>query len=175
MNWRKRVDGRTCGEILARVATLSRREFILGSGMAAAFLARFDGAPASAAPGRAAWLDAMDKITGGAKPTADKIKLTFPSTPVSSESVPFKISVNHPMAPGNYVKAIHVLATETPQPEAMSFDFSPECGSADVAGRLKLEHDQEVVAIAILSTGESFISQSRVELAVPCCEAPDGH
>ncbi|MGI9387851.1 MAG: thiosulfate oxidation carrier protein SoxY [Methyloligellaceae bacterium] len=158
-----------------RIITLSRREFFLGVGAAALLAATLDPPQGSAKTSKAAWEKMMEKITGGAKPADGKIALTFPETPQSGESIPFQISVNHPMAPGNHVKAIHVLATEKKEPQIASFFFSPESGSADVSGRIRLNREQDIVAIAILSTGESFVSQARVQLLLPCCEAPNDH
>ena len=155
-----------------RITTPSRREFGLGCGATAALIGLLRSAPTAAKPRGPAWKKALAKITGDAKPMPGKIALMIPSAPVTGESVPFKVTVNHPMAPGNYVKAVHIFATENPEPEIASFFFTPESGTADVASRLRLNRDQDIVAVAILSTGEGFINQQRVHLVLPCCEAP---
>lgn len=153
-----------------RITTQSRREIVLGFGAAAALISVLSISQSSAKTGKPAWEKEIEKIAGGAKPAPGKIEITFPGTPVTGDTVPFNVTVNHPMAPGNHVKAVHIFATENPRPQIASFFFSPECGSADFASRLRLNRDQDIVAIAILSTGESFVSQARVHLVLPCCE-----
>lgn len=155
-----------------RITTLSRREFGLGLGATAALIGVLRNTQSAANPRGSAWEKALEKITGDAKPAPGKITLMLPSTPVTGETVPIKVSVNHPMAPGYHVKAIHIFATENPEPEIASFFFTPESGTADVASRLRLNRDQDIVAVAILNTGESFINRQRVHLVLPCCEAP---
>lgn len=155
-----------------RITTLSRREFALGLGATAALIGVLRSTQTAANPRGSAWEKALEKITGDGKPAPGKITLTLPSTPVTGESVPIKVAVDHPMVPGKHIKAVHIFATENPEPEIASFSFTPASGTADVASRLRLDRDQDIIAVAILNTGESFIHRQRVHLVLPCCEAP---
>ncbi|EME70614.1 sulfur oxidation protein SoxY [Paramagnetospirillum caucaseum] len=142
-----------------------RRALILALPAAGCALAL---APGAALASRAEADEAALRLTGGARPKDGKVRLKLPEIADSGATVPFTVSVDHPMAPDNYVKAIHVLAHDNPAPQVASFHFTPT-GKAEVSGRLRLARSQEVRAVALLSDGSAWETRREVKVTVGGC------
>jgi len=143
---------------------LGRRAVMIGLSAGAAALAL---APGSA---RASKAEADELITrlAGAKPHEGKVKLKLPEIAENGNTVPFTVSVDHPMVEGNYVTAIHVVAHDNPAPQVASFHFTPT-GKAEVYSRLRLARTQEVRAVAVLSDGTAWEARKEVKVTVGGC------
>ena len=137
-----------------------------GLGLGACALAL---APKSAWASRAEADELIAKLVGGAKPQADaKIRIKLPEIAENGNTVPFTVSVDHPMVEGNYVKAIHIVAEGNPWPQVASFHFTPT-GKAEVYARLRLAKTQDVRAIAVLSDGSALEARKEVKVTVGGC------
>src|SRR4029079_18415759 len=97
-------------------SVLDRRAFLLGAGALAALLPIL-GDPASAQEAAQTWEEMVKKVAGDAKPATDS-RFTFelPEIAENGNMVPFTIGMDGPMTEDDHVKAIHVIATATPQP-----------------------------------------------------------
>jgi len=118
---------------------------------------------------------AYDALTQGAQPIDAKIKLEIDAYIENGNNVFYRLSVDHPMQPDNYVKRVHLLSTENPFAHVARFNFTPQSGRAAVAGRMRLAKTQDVVAIAELSHGDPstdrlYIAKRYVQVAVGGCE-----
>jgi sulfur-oxidizing protein SoxY len=150
-------------------STLDRRAFVLGAGAVAALAPLLAGRVAAqeAAP---AWREALQKIVGDAQPTSGG-RLTFdlPQLAENGNMVPFTVSVESPMTDKDHVKAIHILATENPQPNVASFRFTPLSGRASVASRMRLARTQEVIGLAELGDGKFLMARRSVRVTISGC------
>ena len=63
--------------------------------------------PAEATPAMLA--SAIQNVTGGAAVRTGKVKLDIPPLVENGNTVPMTVSVNHPMAPEDHVRSIHVF------------------------------------------------------------------
>ncbi|TAN56637.1 MAG: thiosulfate oxidation carrier protein SoxY [Magnetospirillum sp.] len=148
------------------MSTIRRRSVVLGLSAGACALAL---APKAACAARAEADELIAKQTGGAKPQVDaKVRIKLPEIAENGNTVPFTVSVDHPMVEGNYVTAIHVVAEGNPSPQVASFHFTPT-GKAEVYSRMRLAKTQEVRAIAVLSDGTALEGRKEVKVTVGGC------
>lgn len=146
------------------LSEVSRRQLLLGLGAGAAALTL---APRLAHAARADADEAILKLAG-AKPQAGKVTLKLPEIAENGNTVPFTVVVDHPMAEGNYVKAIHVVAEGNPQPGVASYHLQPT-GKAEVYGRMRLAKTQDVRAVAVLSDGTVWEARKEIKVTVGGC------
>ena len=84
--------------------------------------------PAEATPAMLA--SAIQNVTGGAAVRTGKVKLDIPPLVENGNTVPMMVSVNHPMAPEDHVRSIHVFNEKNPQPNIANFHLGPHNGRA---------------------------------------------
>ncbi len=147
-------------------ASIGRRTVVLGLSAGACALVL---APKAAEATRAEADELIAKLAGGAKPQMDaRVKIKLPEIAENGNTVPFTVSVDHPMVAGNSVTAIHVVAEGNPAPQVASFHFTPT-GKAEVYARMRLAKTQEVRAIAVLSDGTALEGRKEVKVTVGGC------
>lgn len=148
---------------------VDRRDFVLGTS-AAAMLAFLFGSDRGLAQDKPPGLeDALKKVMGDAKPGEGKIVLDLPEIAENGNTVPFTLSVESPMTEQQYVKAMHLFASENPQPGVATFHFTPASGKAMVASRMRLARSQDVVAVAELSDGKFLMGKRTVKVTIGGC------
>jgi sulfur-oxidizing protein SoxY len=148
----------------------SRREFLRATGGVAAVLA--SGMVISVTPARAtsaAMDEAVRKVVGASRVSTGRVKLELPPLSENGNTVPLTVSVESPMTPADYVKAIHVFTELNPQPEVASFRLGPRAGRARVATRIRLATTQTVVAVTELSDGSFWSDTAAVVVTLAAC------
>jgi sulfur-oxidizing protein SoxY len=95
--------------------------------------------------------------------------LDMPPLIENGNAVPLTVSVDSPMTPDNYVKAIHVFNEKNPQPHVFNAWLSPVNGRATVATRIKLADTQKVIAVAETSKGEFLTASAEVIVTLAAC------
>ena len=123
--------------------------------------------PARATP--AAMQDAIGRVVGAARVNPGKVKLELPPLSENGNTVPLTVSVESPMTPAEYVKAIHVFTELNPQPEVASFRLGPRAGRARVATRIRLATTQTVTAVTELSDGSFWSDTAAVVVTLAAC------
>jgi sulfur-oxidizing protein SoxY len=146
---------------------LDRRAFAAGA--AAMVLVAGTAGQLSAQATEPVWQQTLRSLVGDAKPIEGKVTLELPEIAENGNTVPLTVSVESPMTGTDYVKAIHVLATENPQPGVATFRFSPLSGKASAASRMRLARTQEVIALAELSDGKFLIGRRTVKVTIGGC------
>jgi sulfur-oxidizing protein SoxY len=139
---------------------MTRREFGAVAAGAAAFAAF--GAPAFAAT-----QEAIMAFTGGAEPAAGKVKLNTPEIAENGNTVPVEFSVD--AAPGAEVVSVLILAAGNPAPEVAAFTFTALSGKAQASTRIRLAKTQDVIAIAKMADGSSFMDKREVKVTIGGC------
>jgi len=146
---------------------VDRRSFVLGASAAAAFAAL---APIGASPASAkSWQDMMKEALGGAEAVEGKVKLDLPEIAENGNTVPYKVNVDSPMTDADYVKSVHVYATGNPGPQIIDAYFTPMSGKAYVKSRMRLAKTQEVVVVALMSTGKAYMGKTTVKVTIGGC------
>ncbi len=151
------------------IATIDRRDIILGAS-AAGLIAALLGVRKAAAQDRLpTFEEVMKKILGEAKPSEAKIMIDMPEIAENGNTVPFTVSVESPMSETDYVKTLHVLANGNPQANVAAYNFTPQSGKAAVQSRMRLAKTQDIVAIAELSDGKFLMSKRTVKVTIGGC------
>ena len=112
---------------------------------------------------------AIKEVTGGVEPRAGRVTLDIPPIVENGNTVPTAVSVESPMTPHDYVKAIHVFNEKNPQPHVFSAWLSPGNGRAAVGTRIKLADSQKIVAVAETSAGEFWAASAEVIVTIAAC------
>jgi len=123
--------------------------------------------PAAATP--ADMQAAIAKVTGDAKLSVGKVKLDIPPLVENGNTVPCAITVDSPMTPADYVKAIHVFNEKNPQPNVISAKLGPRAGRASISTRIRLSDTQTIVAVAELSDGSFWSDRVDVIITLGAC------
>ncbi len=113
---------------------------------------------------------AVDTITGGkgAKDSA-KVDLTVPEIAENGAVVPVKVHVDNPMEEGNYVKSIHVLATQNANVRCADVMLTPANAKGYFGTRIKLGKSQDVMVVVELSNGEFLKAAKPVKVTIGGC------
>jgi sulfur-oxidizing protein SoxY len=112
---------------------------------------------------------AIRKIVGESAVKRGKVQLDVPPLSENGNSVSLSVSVDSPMTPSNYVKAIHVLTERNPQPNVISVNLGPRAGRANISTRMRLADTQDVIAIAELSDGSFWSATGTVIVTLGAC------
>jgi len=112
---------------------------------------------------------AIANVVGGAKLNVGRVKIEIPPLVENGNTVPCTVSVDSPMTPQAYVKAIHVFNEKNPQPNVISARLSPRAGRASIATRIRLTDTQTVVAIAEMSDGTFWSDSISVIITLGAC------
>jgi sulfur-oxidizing protein SoxY len=146
----------------------SRRDFLIATGSLAG------GIGIACAPGEvhatpAAMQEAIRKVVRDAPLRSGKVKLDVPLLIDNGNAVALAVTVESPMTPADYVKAIHVFTEKNPQPNVISVHLGPRAGRASVATRFRLADSQTVVAVAELSDGTYWSGSMEVVVTLAAC------
>ncbi|MGJ5202642.1 SoxY-related AACIE arm protein [Bradyrhizobium sp. HKCCYLR20261] len=112
---------------------------------------------------------AIRNLVGEAKVQVGKVRLDIPPLVENGNTVPMTVSVDHPMAPENFVKSVHVFNEKNPQPNVANFHLTPNAGRAQVTTRIRLADTQKVIAIAKLSDGSFWSTTVDVIVTLAAC------
>jgi sulfur-oxidizing protein SoxY len=158
----------------------NRRQVLAAAGAVAGGLAL----PAISAPPARAQIQsnpaqlgvAIRKVVGSAEVKTGKVKLDVPPLSENGNSVAMTVTVDSPMTPTDYVKAIHVLSEKNPQPNIISVRLGPRAGQPTIQTRIRLADSQDIVAIAELSDGTFWQDTGSVIITLGACleDLPDG-
>lgn len=149
-------------------STLSRRDAVKAAAWALA-------AAAAAIAPKLAFADektvaAEIKKLYGDKPMASgKIKLDVPEIAENGLVVPINVEIESPMTEADYVKAVHVFAEGNPQPGVVSYQFTPACGKASAATRMRLAQTQDIICVAEMSNGTLHTAKANIKVTIGGC------
>lgn len=148
------------------IRSLSRRRFVASGALAVVAAAL---APRLAAADEKMVADEIAKLYAGKKMESGRIKLDVPQIAENGLVVPVSVDVESPMSEADFVKSVHIFADGNPQPGIASFHFSPECGKASAATRMRLAQTQNIVCIAEMSNGALFTTRAEVKVTIGGC------
>jgi sulfur-oxidizing protein SoxY len=150
----------------SQIAGLTRRRTITAGALAA--FASLLGSRLAFADEKAVMAE-IKKLYGD-KPMAEgKIKLDVPEIAENGLVVPVNVDVESPMTDADYVKAVHIYADGNPQPGIVSYSFTPACGKASAATRMRLAQTQNIVCVAEMSNGSLHMAKASVKVTIGGC------
>ena len=112
---------------------------------------------------------AIRNLVGEGHLQVGKVRLDIPPLVENGNTVPMTVSVNHPMAPEDHVRSIHVFNEKNPQANIANFHLGPHNGRAQVSTRIRLADSQKIVAIAKLSDGSFWSASVDVVVTLAAC------
>jgi sulfur-oxidizing protein SoxY len=147
---------------------LNRRQALGFSVGAAAFaIAGLRGTAARATPEDTEKLIA--EFSGGKAPQTGKIALTAPEIAENGNTVPVTVSVESAMSGDDLVDSIVIYADGNPNPGVATFRFTEMSGSAMATTRIRLAKTQNVVAVAKMKDGSTFMDKKEVKVTIGGC------
>ena len=156
----------------SRIGKLSRRRLLQAAGAGAVALGGASLLPNTALaqavkPG--AFQELLNKLVNGKTAQAGKVTVRLPEIAENGNTVPITVSVESPMSAQNYVKAVHVVADDNPNPEVMSIYFTPANGKAELSTRMRLAKTQNVIAYAEMSDGSVWSGKAEAKVTIGGC------
>ena len=145
-----------------RAVLLAAGALAVGGKAGAQTLVRSEGGPE-------AMQAAIRKVVGEADVKKGKVKLDVPPLSENGNTVSCAVTVDTPMTPKDYVKAIHIFTEKNPQPYVVSVHLGPRAGRAAFATRIRLADTQTITAIAELSDGTFWSDSADVIITLGAC------
>ncbi|MEE4192931.1 MAG: SoxY-related AACIE arm protein [Halieaceae bacterium] len=100
---------------------------------------------------------------------AGRVTLKVPPIVENGYSVPLAVEVDSPMTAEDYVRRIVLFAEENPQPNIARFTLGPRAGRASIQTRIRLGGSQTIRAIAELSDGSLWSTQTFSIVTLAAC------
>jgi sulfur-oxidizing protein SoxY len=147
-------------------STLSRRDAVKAAAWALAAAAI---APKLAFADEKAVAAEIKKLYGDKPLASGKIKLDVPEIAENGLVVPINIEIESPMTEADYVKAVHIFAEGNPQPGVVSYQFTPACGKASAATRMRLAQTQDIICVAEMSNGALHTAKANIKVTIGGC------
>ena len=149
---------------------MKRRDVLAaGAGLAMLALVR----PASATSEEMA--AAIDRFTGGVKPTEGRVTFDIAQLIDNGNAVPVTIAVDSAMSAADHVSAIAIFNERNPQTDVAVFTLGARAGKAQVSTRIRLATSQKLTAVARMGDGSYRSASVSVIVALAACvegEAP---
>ena len=142
-----------------------RRRLMQGAGV----LALAPWLPARAAERDLPDIPALSAFIAGRSPRWGRVRLALPQLADNGQTVPMKVTVDGPFAPGSYVSAIHLFSQAYPVPEMAVFEFPAPVERIEVDSRIRLAESQRIVAIAAMSDGTLHAAVAEVIVTIAGC------
>ncbi|MCP4560026.1 MAG: thiosulfate oxidation carrier protein SoxY [Bosea sp.] len=152
--------------MLIQPSTLSRRDAVKAAAWALAAAAI---APKLAFADEKTVAAEIKKLYGDKPMASGKIKLDVPEIAENGLVVPINIEIESPMTEADYVKAVHVFAEGNPQPGVVSYQFTPACGKASAATRMRLAQTQDIICVAEMSNGALHTAKANIKVTIGGC------
>ncbi len=112
---------------------------------------------------------AIKAFTDGAEPATGSVSLDTPEIAENGNTVPVGVAVDSPMTPDSYVASVLILADGNPSPAVATFHFSAMSGAAEAKTRIRLAKTQNVIAVAKMNDGSTFIDRKEVKVTIGGC------
>lgn len=112
---------------------------------------------------------AIKAFTGGATPAEGSVTLDTPEIAENGNTVPVGVSVDSPMTADNFVESVLILADGNPNPAVATFHFTAMSGAAEAKTRIRLAKTQNVIAVAKMNDGSTFIDRKEVKVTIGGC------
>lgn len=112
---------------------------------------------------------AIKAFTGGAEARQGKLTLTAPEIAENGNTVPISVDVDSAMSGDDMVESVTVLADGNPNPDVITFHFTPLSGKPSATTRMRLAKTQNVVAIAKMKDGSFHMDKKTVKVTIGGC------
>jgi sulfur-oxidizing protein SoxY len=143
----------------------ARRRWLQGAGAAAALA----WLPVRAADIALPAIPLLQAYLAGRTPRRERLQLTLPAIADNGFSVPLRLAVPGPFAPGAHVRALRLFSETNPVPDMAVFEFPLPVARVEVDTRIRLAGTQQIVAIAELADGTLYAAAKEVIVTLAGC------
>ena len=98
-----------------------------------------------------------------------RVKLEMPRLAENGSVVPVTVSVDSPMTPQDYVKSIHLFASENHLPRVLEVQLGPWNGKGVFSSRVRVARSQPITAVAVMSDDTVWSAAVNVEVVTSEC------
>ncbi len=147
--------------------SLTRRQFLTGSAIIAA-----GGLSTLSLPSFANAEDtakALADFVGDSETQTGKLSLKTPEIAENGNTVPISFTVESDMTEDSYVESVMILAEGNPNPDVITFNFTPASGKAEASTRMRLAQTQNVIAVAKMSDGTVYTDTKNIKVTIGGC------
>ncbi len=113
----------------------------------------------------------LAEFLAGSTPTQGRVSLKVAELQENGFSVPISVSVESPMTPDDYVSEVLILSEANPDPGVLHLNFTPMSGTASLTTRIRLARTQNILAVAKMNDGSTFIDKKFVKVTIGGCGA----
>jgi sulfur-oxidizing protein SoxY len=114
-------------------------------------------------------LPALTALLAGRVPRWGRLRLEMLLFADNGQAVPIRMAMAGPFAPGPTVQAIHLFSERNPVPDMAVFEFPVPPLKVEVDARVRLAGSQRVLAIAVMSDGNTYAAGADVEVTIASC------
>ena len=101
-------------------------------------------------------------------PSKARLMLKTPEIAENGSTVPISVQMESAMTDGDLVESITVFADGNANPDVITFRFTDLSGSAAAATRIRLARTQNVVAVAKMADGSTYMDSKLVKVTIGC-------
>jgi len=143
----------------------SRRRLLQGAGALIAITCL----PARAADGALPAIPELTAFLAGRTPRRERVRMELPRIADNGLSVPMRLGVAGPFAPGPFVRKLALFAEINPVPDMAVFEFPQPLERIDIDTRVRLAGTQQIVAVAEMTDGTLFATAMEVIVTLGGC------
>jgi sulfur-oxidizing protein SoxY len=114
-------------------------------------------------------IPALAAFLAGRRPRWERLKLELPQLADNGQSVPMKLTMAGPFAPGSTLQSIHLFSEVNPVPEMAVFEFPSPPARVEIDSRVRLAGAQHLVAVAVMSDGVLYAAVAEVFVTIAGC------
>ena len=114
-------------------------------------------------------IPALSTFLAGRWPRSERVRLVLPQLADNGQTVPMRVVVDGPFAPGPHVRAIHLFSEANPVPEMAVFEFPLAVDRVEIDSRVRLATTQRIVAVAAMSDGALYSAVAEVIVTIAGC------
>jgi sulfur-oxidizing protein SoxY len=98
-----------------------------------------------------------------------RVKLEMPRLAENGSVVPVSVNVDSPMTPQDYVKSIHIFASDNHLPRVLEVQLGPYNGKGVFSSRVRVARSQAISAVAVMSDETVWSAAVKVEVVTSEC------
>lgn len=153
-----------------KMDTIGRRSFLdLAGYTAASGIVVLTLAPLAAEATPQSVQKSIEKTFGKKPLKSGKVSLTMPEIAENGNVVPLGVAVDSPMTAEDHVTEVRLYADGNPLPDIANYRFGPHNGKVDFSLRIRLAKTQNIVAVATMNNGDSYIARRKIKVTIGGC------
>src|SRR3954471_7176660 len=98
-----------------------------------------------------------------------RVRLEMPRLAENGSVVPVTVRADSAMTPQDYVKSIHIFASENHLPRVLEVQLGPYNGKAVFSSRVRVARSQPITAVAVMSDDTIWSAAVNVEVVTSEC------